>query len=129
MANWCGAARTNYFRVKDDAAFQDALDNFGGLEVWTQPDDPKLFGIGFDDGSWPDWDNDGNEVDFVALVGSHLEPGQVAVFQTAGSEKLRYLTGYAIAVNDKGKTVDVNIDDIYHLAEKSFGVRPTAAQY
>ena len=134
MANWIGVARTNYFRVKDDDAFCAEMENFGGVEVWTQPNDPKLFGLGFEEGFWPsayyDSENDdGTDVDFVGIVGSHLEPGQIAVFQVAGSEKLRYITGYAVAVNHEGKTVEINIDDIYRLAEKAFGSEPSLAQY
>lgn len=134
MATWCGAARTNYFRVKDDDAFRAEMDKFGGVEVWTQPDDPKLFGLGFEEGFWPsayyDFENnDATDVDFVDIVGSHLEPGQVAVFQTAGAEKLRYITGYAVAVNHEGKTVEIDIDGIYQAAKEAFGTEPSLAQY
>lgn len=53
------------------------------------------------------------EVDLVAEISSHLADGEVAILQEVGAEKLRYLTGYSIAVNSLGQTFSVDIDDIY----------------
>jgi hypothetical protein len=49
----------------------------------------------------------------------------------AGAEKLRFITGYAEAINSKGERVSVNIDTIYDLAKQKFGkdVEVTPAQY
>jgi len=52
MANWYGRARSNYFAVKDEAAFR-AWAAKRGLEVWEEMEekpadgkDPrKLFGV------------------------------------------------------------------------------------
>lgn len=45
-----------------------------------------------------------------------------------GSEKLRYLRGYATAVNSDGKTVSMSLEGIYRLAAK-LGTRITRAEY
>jgi hypothetical protein len=39
-----------------------------------------------------------------------------------GAEKLRYLTGVAIAVNHKGRAAVVSLDDIYRKAARTFRV-------
>jgi hypothetical protein len=39
-----------------------------------------------------------------------------------GAEKLRYLTGVAIAVNHKGRVVEVTLSDIYRKAARSFRI-------
>lgn len=37
----------------------------------------------------------------------------MAVLEEVGAEKLRYLIGQALAVNHRGETISVSIDDIY----------------
>jgi hypothetical protein len=39
-----------------------------------------------------------------------------------GAEKLRYLTGVAIAVNHKGRVVELTLGDIYRKASRIFRV-------
>jgi hypothetical protein len=39
-----------------------------------------------------------------------------------GAEKLRYLTGVAIAVNHKGRVVQLTLSDIYCKAARAFRV-------
>ena len=39
--------------------------------------------------------------------------GEVAILQEVGAEKLRYLVGYAVAVNHRGETLAVSIDEVY----------------
>jgi hypothetical protein len=39
-----------------------------------------------------------------------------------GAEKLRYLTGIAIAVNYKGRATVVSLDDVYRKAARTFRV-------
>ena len=40
-----------------------------------------------------------------------------------GAEKLRYLTGIAIAVNHKGRAAVVSLDDVYRKAARTFRVQ------
>lgn len=146
MADWYGHARSNYFRVKDADKFKAAIEALNaGISIWEQqpepgPDEPTLFALGVTDGdkgNWPtlryDESDQEHEVDVVGLVSEHLDPGYVAVFMECGAEKLRYLTGFAVAVNSKGERREVSIHDIYakaaELAVEPEGVVVTPAEY
>lgn len=126
MANWYGTARSNYFRVKDNDAFLKWADS-RGLGVFRDEENADLFAIhggeSTDNGSWPSYDvkND-REIDFIEELAQHLSKGQVAVLMEVGAEKLRYLTGVAIAVNHSGRIVEVTLGDIYRKAARVFRV-------
>jgi hypothetical protein len=62
------------------------------------------------------------EIDLVRELAEHLPKGQVAVLMEIGAEKLRYLTGVAIAVNHKGRVVQLTLSDIYCKAARAFRV-------
>ncbi len=138
MANWHGHARSNYFTVKDEAAFRSWAAK-RGLEVWEETEekpadgkDPrKLFGVAPDDdisdsGGWPvfifDADEDNYEVDLVAELAELIQDDQIVVFKEVGSEKLRYINGHATAFNSTGERIDLDLDDIYGIAAKRFKV-------
>lgn len=87
-----------------------------------------------DDGAWPSqawvehedevgggWTEDWEEIDIVDELAEHLEDGSVAVLMEAGSEKHRYVCGYATAVNSNGTVVSLSLVDIYEKARKVFG--------
>lgn len=135
MANWYGTARSNYFRVKDVSQFliwADArdLDTFQNKE--------GRYAIAARDGEgWPssyvdtagDYDVE-VEFDPPTELFAHLADGEVAVLMEVGNEKLRYLTGYAVAVNHKGDIVSVRLDEIYKKACQAFQVEDvTRAEY
>lgn len=154
MANWYGAARSNYFRVKDEEAFKKDMAELAGVDVRyrdepalalpageatdhdAQP--PRRFAIfdAYGEG-WPTptrnlFDGEGDrvgeeELDLFGLVASHLADGEVAVFQEAGAEKQRYVTGFALAINADGETITVDIDDIYDKLERAGWPKPTRA--
>lgn len=132
MANWYGTARSNYFKVKDAEAFKVWAAQFDAIELW---DDERGFGLGdTDEGYWPssvynDETGEDRDIDFVHELSEHLTEDSVAVLMSAGAEKLRYITGYAVAVNHKGELVEVSLDDIYELATAKFGITPTSATY
>lgn len=153
MANYYANFRTNYFKVKDAEKFKQWADQIG-VEVYLSHEKQMwaIFPGKHDDtGSiptnrWvPDNINDEElitqgwteeeisegyqEIDFLKELSGHLEEDQVAVVMEAGSEKLRYLNGYAGAVNAAGEVVEINLDQIYELAQKTFGIKPTLAQY
>ena len=46
----------------------------------------------------------------------------------AGSEKLRYIVGYAEAINSRGERASIGLNDIYKLAE-NLGSSITVAEY
>ena len=126
MANWYGSARSNYFRVKDSDAFLKWADS-RGLGVFKNDESPDPFeiygGESTGDGSWPSDDVEGDrEFDLVDELAQHLPKGQIAVLMEIGAEKLRYLTGVAIAVNHKGRVVELTLSDIYRKASRTFRV-------
>lgn len=135
MANYYASARTNYFRVKDEAKFREAVAKLGpNIDIWQQNDDPAMFGLGFDETGVPcsmqtanedDWE----DLDFAAFLAEHLQDDQVAVVIEAGAEKMRYIIGQAFAVNAEGEVVFVDLSEIYHKAKAQFGIEPTRAEY
>jgi hypothetical protein len=136
MANWYGSSRSNYFRVKDCDAFLQWVER-RGLALFENSEDAALFAIhsgdSTDAGSWPSYDPETDtEIDLVAELAQHLPKGEVAVLMEIGAEKLRYLTGIAIAVNHKGRAAVVSLDDVYRKAARTFRVpenRITQAAY
>ena len=132
MANWTGVSRTNYFQVKDVAAFIEEMDRYPvDLLESEQSDGSTQYGLGAEsnEGSWPFTDDKDEEVDFPLVVASHLADGQIAVFVSGGFEKSRYVTGYARAIDNTGKSVHVSIDDMYAKAKEAFGSEPSPAEY
>jgi hypothetical protein len=138
MATYFSTARTNYFRVKDVDAFNKWIEQFSGLETIVQEAQGTV-GILFDDGvpneRWEtEKDADGNEhdvdveVDFMEELALHLADNEVAILQESGAEKLRYVNGYSIAVNNKGERREISINNIYDLA-KQLGTNITRAEY
>lgn len=132
MANYYSSARTNYFRVKDVDAFnawvKEYEDNYR-VEVVDKED---TFSILFDNESGVptsrEVDGSYDEIDFMDELSKHLADDEVAILHQAGAEKLRYINGYAIAVNNKSERRTISLDDIYTFA-KELGKNVTLAQY
>ena len=142
MANYYATARSNYFAVKDEAAFREWADRLGLTILEPDPrskatDGIRRFGIApgncCDNGGWPDstYDADEDEVDEFDLteeLGPHLADDEVAVLMAVGNEALRYVTGTAVAVNSRGKTVSIDLDTSYDAA-RGLGPNITRAEY
>lgn len=138
MANFYGHSRTNYFRVDPAkrAAFDAWTERFS-LEV--HPSDiaehPDLVcllpGDCTDDGTFPRYDFETDtDFDFIETLAGFLAPGSVAVIKEVGAEKLRYLSGWAVAVDHTGKQVVVTLNDIYERAANVFpSAEITRAEY
>jgi hypothetical protein len=82
---------------------------------------------------WPEYKYDPDtyeeeELNWEGIFIRHLVDNQVAVIMGAGAEKLRFISGWAMAYNNKGESVGVNIADIYNLA-KELGSGITTATY
>jgi hypothetical protein len=123
MANYTAHCRSNRFRVKNPKAFLDAMNQVPDIEVVAEKRGFVLLGRNPDGAGWPAFTfnektGEHDDLDLFGLVSSHLADGEVAIFVESGHEKLRYLTGYAVAVNNKGKSVSVSIQDIYQKAQK-----------
>lgn len=121
MANYYASARSNYFRVKDDDAFLDAMTPF---EVEASKDNDGrwlLIDVSGDANGWPfvvfdEATDEYEDIHFPEVVAPHLADGEVCILMEVGREKLRYLSGYAIAFNNKGEEKRVSLNDIYELA-------------
>lgn len=132
MANWEGTSRTNYFKVKDPAKFRAEVRTHRDL---TLIENARGFGVYSNSGEgWPTLvDELGNELEdggsVFEFIRGHLADGEVCVMMEAGHEKARYISGYACAFKNTGEQVQIQLDDIYSLAEKTFGLSPSLAQY
>lgn len=134
MANYYAAARSNYFKIGRPKEFMEWIKDMPDVvfEPREKQSDPQdLVGMVYvdnpDGAGWPSWrydeeTGDEEEIDFFYDLAQFLAPGEVAVFMETGAEKLRYLCGYACAVNDKGEYLEVNINDIYTKVSDEWGI-------
>lgn len=124
MPNLIGLARSNYFAVRDEAAFRAFCERYG-LEVLedTLEGGERVFGFASEDGGVPTFYTeretgrtlDGNP---LAELAAHLVPGDVAVVYEIANTGTAVLSGYSYAVNSEGATASVNLDDIYEAARR-----------
>lgn len=126
MADYCCAARTNGFAVKDLPRFREEANSIGiKFDVETAQDGRELVVmLGTEEYGFPSGeDADGNEIDLFKWLPTHLAPGEVAVVYESGHEKLRYLSGFATAVNAEGAIVQCSITDVLEKAVVVLGAR------
>jgi len=139
MANYYGQTRTNYFPVKDAEKFVAEVADWQ-VEVITQKqeDGTEWYGLMDSDSnggglSWTRYADDEGEEDeerdWVTWLGTHVADGHVAVLMEVGSEKYRYFQGVTWAVNSKGESLRISLDDIYNLATEKLGGSVTTATY
>jgi hypothetical protein len=119
-----GCIAPNYFRVKDATAFE-AWCHTRSLDFWTK----HYGGVGDryavsadtgDSAGWPCYDSKQDDIDLTGELAKHLDPRDIAVLIEIGSEKLRYLTGIATAVHHSGRTLHVDLNEIYDRAIDAF---------
>ncbi len=135
MADWYGSARSNYFRVKDAEAFKEWVDSVPDLAARqeTEGKDKGKFMLwsAHEYGGWPtdrynEETDEHEQYDLGTELSKHLADGQVAVLMEIGAEKLRYLSGVAVAINWRGKRTEVSLEDIYDVAARRFNVKARA---
>lgn len=144
MANWTGAARSNYFRVKNTAEFMEFASIFP-VRIQKKDDTDLLCVLSTaEDGGMPDCAMDGGDektiaakycgyvsgdeaIDMADHIAQFLVDGEVAIFMWAGHEGQRYITGGAVAYHADGRTISVDLNDIYKLVQEEFGVIPSRA--
>lgn len=68
------------------------------------------------------------EGSFMDEIAGHLAHGSVAIVREIGYEKMRHLVGYTVAINSRGETIEVSLDQIYEDA-KRLGEHITACEY
>ena len=122
MANYDECCRGNYVKVKDKEAFRAFLDRFGGAVVAIEDDKGRVGFLapdGLPSAYMPDdAGNEGEDVDFVDELAGHLADHEVLIVMGTGYEKMRYLVGYAIAINNKKERQEIDLAQIYELAKK-----------
>jgi hypothetical protein len=135
MANYYEASRSNYFAVKNLEAFKTAIEMFPiELVSKTTEDGETLVALlgDYENGfAWTYYDEDTEddiEIVWEDIFKEHLADDIVAIFMGTGSEKLRYLSGWAVAYNNKGETRSVDLGSIYELG-KELGSKITDATY
>jgi hypothetical protein len=134
MANYYESARTNYFLVKDIEEFKGVADTIIGVELVSRPDDEgnTLVALIGDGEYWPTYleneDGEEIEIEWEEIFKTHLADDQVAIIMGSGAEKLRYISGWALAFNNKGESKFISLDNIYDLA-KELGSKITTATY
>jgi hypothetical protein len=123
MANYYGAARSNYFLLKDPDAFIEAVDDIQGLEYQRSRvlEEPYYMVYSSWPNGWPSLhiDNNGDEIgdfDVLEFLSDHLADGEVAIIQEVGHEKLRYLFGQAMAINNKKEKRSIDLNLIMEMA-------------
>lgn len=120
MADYQGAARSNFFRVKDLNGLRASAERFGLVVQGhpAQPDYVMLYPTS-DDGGWPSWqvegEETGNDVAFdpIEHICPYLAEGQVVILIEAGAEKLNYVSGWAGAYTWDGRHIKLALLDIY----------------
>ncbi len=118
--------RTNYFRVKNLEAFETWVARFSTdcTRIVHKKDDDSLVAILDDSGegvpaAYQGKDGEDDEdFDFLEDLAEQLQPGQVAIVMSSFHEGMRFVGGWAGAVNAEGARVEVGLDDIHRLAEQ-----------
>lgn len=131
MANFTGTGRTNYVEVEDKAGLEAALENWD-VEI-VHDDKGRIAILGDSEGLMPSWgeDEEGDDVEFdiETLVMPFVKEGEVLVVMEAGSERARYVSGFANAYVRKGDKVlstAISLGDIYEKAAETFSVEEAA---
>lgn len=123
MADYYGVARSNYFKVKDVEALKKICEDFQLDILSRETPSGTFYGFGsYDFNSIIVEDKPGGgevERDVYDEVSSILEDDQVLIVMESGHEKLNYVSGYAHAVNAKGETVTLNLQDIYDKVKEA----------
>jgi len=104
----------------DEDVLADATRHFQGLPAWKEQENPTL------DLEIKEKSEEEIEVDWTSMLAPHLAEGEVAILKEAGAEKVRYITGWAMAIAWDGRTTYIGLNDIYAKAAAEFGVESTS---
>lgn len=125
-------SRSNYFLVKEAAAFQEWCKSLH-LEYLPGDDGSAQQNLWMvrREGPWifhRDVDGVRVELDFIEELAKHVSSGYVVVLISVGMHRLQYLEGNAVAFNSQGQRTSINLEHIYDQAE-SLGTIITRAEY
>jgi hypothetical protein len=125
MANYGCALRTNYFHVKDPAAFKKFMKRViaceDTVELWeeTDGDGKPVFGFGCygsiagvrpsENASEEDYDYEEDYDEFINGLSEHIADDDAVIILESGNEKLRYLVGSAtIITSTQSQYLDIS---------------------
>ncbi len=99
MANYNGFTVTEKtFQVLDVEAFKKAFEPLHtNMEIHIEAD--GQIWIGGYGASMNVLDENDEDVDIADIIQEHIKPGDYAVIQSVGHEKLRYVSGYTCVIN------------------------------
>lgn len=136
MANYYGVFRSNRFHVRDRDRFHAWAETIPDLDVLEEDGRMLLVPSEWSDGGGlpglrETGDGEHEGIDFVDELAPHVAPGAVAVLVEAGSSRLRYLTGTALAIrgadDPAGWAIErIHLDDIYEKAAAAWGLDQNA---
>ncbi len=124
MANYMGVARTSYFKVTDEAKYQELFSHLVGednIEDFTEKAKDGTLWHGF--GAYSsiyynngDEDSDWDSIDeFVEELQKILTDDTAFVYMESGHEKLRYVCGDLIVATKNG---GIHYDSLESMAKK-----------
>jgi len=119
MANYYSQGRTNYFQVKDGQKFEEIINSLGegvspSIELikdergWCLLFEEGIPTYFYDEESGQEY-----EVDMEGIIKENLADGSVCVMMEIGAEKLRYLSGWTVAFNNKGEKKVIDLNHVY----------------
>lgn len=125
VATYVSMGRSNHFRVRDVQPLKELVSGTG-IEVEEEADNTVVL-LDIEGTDWLICSEDcEDDIYLPDVIAEHLQPGEVAVFQSIGNEKFRVLGGHSVAVNSDGEQVWVYLSDIYKKAAEHFGIAPEA---
>lgn len=128
MATYSGVFKSSYFKVKDVEAFEQFVQQASCEDIITvhrHPNDPShVFLCAYDDlpSTMQNGEDEDDEKEFLPELAKHLAEGEVAMFETVGYEKLRYLGAYAAVVLWDGRIGSACMEDLLKLAAQQIDV-------
>lgn len=133
MATYYGVGRSNYVKVRNMEAFEDFIGNFGDLEIIHDDEGRVALTTDSDGGEYPHYfydeerDIEIEDYNFLEDLSKHLvdESDNIFVWMSSGHEKLRYICGFAVAINAKGHVEAVGLEDIYNKCKRKFSFEPS----
>jgi len=132
MGTFTAKTSSNYFRVKNNEAFEAWCESLG-VEYRHQIHRPEAGSGTFyaisaitEEGTWPvaTLDLDTGEVDevfsFLDALAAHLDPRDVVILLEAGNEK-SFVSAEAVAVHADKPNISINLADILDKAREAYG--------
>ena len=138
MANYYGKARTSYMKVIDEEKFKAWAATIRDIDVITKKHEEygMLYGLvfvgefgGIVTSQYNEETDKEEDVEFYDEVQMHIAEGWSLIVMETGSEKMRYLFGYAAVITPEDiRTIEINNWAEYMMQDLG-GPHHTKAQY